>query len=274
MARGTRQGLKRLLRRIARRARPVTVDQLAATTSIFWPTATRSWYAPVLLGPESVAEVATEQETLREVVSTLRLLERDDYSDYLLEYYQAGLEKFGANWRYTDICSVLYSLGKLLQPSSYLEIGVRRGRSMAMVARTAPNCSLIGFDLWTPNYSGMPNPGPDFVRAEMHKIGHTGALTLISGNSTATVPQFLRSQPELRLDLITVDGDHSRRVAAADLRNTLPRLAIGGFLVFDDIALNPGLRELWHTSVRSSRSYATWEYESLGYGVAIALRKS
>ena len=30
----------------------------------------------------------------------------------------------------------------------YLEIGVRRGRSMAMVASQAPDCSMLGFDLW------------------------------------------------------------------------------------------------------------------------------
>ncbi len=137
------------------------------------------------------------------------------------------------------------------EPTTYLEIGVRRGFSMAMVAARCPDVAIYGFDLWIPDYAGVENPGPRFVQTELRRLGHRGPVHLVSGNSHQTLPAFLGlpSAPTLQrvrsairfrrrppqFDLITIDGDHSLLGAYQDLTDAMPFCAVGGAVVFDDI---------------------------------------
>ena len=234
------------------------------------------WYHPVMVGPSTLGEMAVSPACIRQVIQVVERLEPDDYIRYVLAYYRTGLERFGDAWRYADILTVLMAAAKLIRPGSYLEIGVRRGRSLAMVAATCPSCEIVGLDLWAPDYAGMSNPGPDFVRAEMSKLGYTGRLELITGDSHETLPRFFSEHRDAFFDLITVDGDHSKRGAAQDLRNVLPRLKVGGIIVFDDIChpLHPYLADVWQRIIVSDSRFATWEFTELGYGVAFAIRKN
>lgn len=234
------------------------------------------WYQPVMLAPSMVGEVSASVSCLREVISIVEKLEPDDYVRYLLAYYTAGSDRFGASWRYTDIVTMLWAAAKLVSPKEYLEVGVRRGRSMAMIAATHPTCHIVGFDLWTENYAGMPNPGADFVRSELTKLGYTGKLDLITGDSHETLSQYFRGHPEAYFDLATVDGDHSEKGAEQDLRDVMPRVKTGGVLVFDDIChpAHPYLNAVWQRVVVSDPRFITWEFSELGYGVACAIRRS
>ena len=89
--------------------------------------------------------------------------------------------------------------------------------------------------IWIKDYAGMKNPGPEDVKELMDRFGHKGKIELISGDSTKTVPNYFNANPDKYFDLITVDGDHRIKGAKKDLKNIMPRLKIGGFLVFDDI---------------------------------------
>jgi len=234
-----------------------------------------NWYHPVMIGPSTIGAMATSPASLRGVIQILECLEPDDYVRYLLAYYEAGLERFGDLWRYADIATVLVAAARLIRPRNYLEIGVRRGRSMAMVAATCPDCDIVGFDLWARDYAGMSNPGPDFVRAEIKKLGYSGRMELISGDSHETLPRFFSEHRDAFFDLVTVDGDHSKKGAERDLRDVLPRLKVGGIIVFDDIChpLHPYLAKVWQRVVVSDSRFATWQFAELGYGVAFAIRK-
>jgi predicted O-methyltransferase YrrM len=189
-------------------------------------------------------------------------------------FYLWGQAKYGEHWRFADITTTLRAAALFVRPRTYLEIGVRRGRSAAVVAATSPGCAVYGFDLWIEDYGGGDNPGPDFVRSELRAAGHHGEVTLISGDSKRTVPDFLARHPDLYFDLITVDGDHSVPGAAADLANTLPRLKVGGILVFDDLTSAPLLQSVWQRMVRRDTRFVTWEFTGAGYGVAAAIRIS
>jgi predicted O-methyltransferase YrrM len=191
-------------------------------------------------------------------------------------YYQSGLSKFGDAWNYADLLTFLHASTQLVRPRSYLEIGVRRGRSMAIVAATTPDCALYGFDLWVQNYAGMPNPGADFVRAEMKKQRHSGTLELVSGDSHETVPRFLETNPNLQFDLINVDGDHSEVGARLDLECVIPRVALGGILLLDDIThpQHTYLEQVWDDTLGRHADFHTVKYRELGYGVAVAVRRN
>lgn len=247
----------------------------AASRSVFRLPNIDDWYHPVVLGPLTLAGLSTSSTVLRQVIEIAERLESDAYLRYLLAYYNAGLERFGDAWQYADIATVLLAAAQLVRPESYLEIGVRRGRSMAMVAATCPACDIVGFDIWIPDYAGMPNPGPDFVRSEMTKLGHQGDLQLLSGDSHETIPAYLAQHPDSFFDLVSVDGDHSRKGAKQDLRDILPRIKVGGVLVFDDICHPslPYLADIWRRVIVADGRFATWEFVELGYGVACAIRR-
>ena len=138
--------------------------------------------------------------------------------------------------RYWELGCALHQIGTGLNPANYLEIGIRRGKSMSMVAATCPNAAIYGFDLWITPYAGDENPGPDFVEGEMKRVGHTGSLTFFNGDSKDTVPAFIRQNPGFRFDLINVDGDHSDEGAWRDLVTTAELVTPGGYIVFDDIS--------------------------------------
>jgi predicted O-methyltransferase YrrM len=146
---------------------------------------------------------------------------------------------------------------------------------MAMVASANPTVRLVGFDMWIPDYAGMENPGPGFVHQELERVGYRGAAELIGGDSRATVPAFFRAHPEAFFDVITVDGDHSARGAAIDLANVIPRLKVGGFLVFDDLCnpYHPRLRRVWERHVGKSRRFMSLTFDELGFGVGFGIKR-
>lgn len=233
------------------------------------------WYPPVMAGMDHVRSHLFAGGYVEKALSLLEQLDGDDYTRYLAGLYREGLKRFGAGWRYADIVTVLLCLSDLMQPRRYLEIGVRRGRSLCAVASRTPGCSIAAFDMWISNYAGMDNPGPDFVRGQLAKVGFHGDAGFIDGNSHETVPRFLRDNPDADFDLITVDGDHSPLGAAADLCTVLPRLAVGGAIVFDDVChpQHQELRTVWQELVANDTRFSSWTYDDVGYGIGVAIRK-
>lgn len=234
-----------------------------------------AWYSPVQLSAASILNLAQRPKTLSDVIKVLKKLQPDPYAEYMLAYYKEGLAKFSDAWDFADITTVLSAAAQLVKPSSYLEIGVRRGRSMAMVASRCPRVNITGFDMWVQNYAGIENPGVDFVRSEMGRVKHRGNMELISGNSHETLKNYFQSHPGCSFSMITVDGDHSDEGALEDLQDVLPHLELGGVLVFDDVChpSHPGLTAIWEKALKEAPfSTSSAIYRNLGYGVACAVR--
>lgn len=236
----------------------------------------KNFYGSVILNPSTLASIATSQKIWKEILLFHKLLATDEYVEYLDRYYRECLKRFENNWRYMDIVNVLYAASRVLKPENYLEIGVRRGRSVCTVAQGCSSVNIVAFEMWQKNYAGMENPGPDFVRDELKKHKHKGKITFIDGNSHITVPEYFRQNPEMKFDLITVDGDHSEEGAYKDLCDVIPHLAIGGVIVFDDIAhpMHQYLLKVWHQVLEKFPYLSGYEYTEVGYGVAFAIRKS
>lgn len=233
------------------------------------------WYVPAMVGPSTFTGEVVGAAAVRRVLAILGKLSRDPYMDFVIGFYERGLDRFGEQWVYSDINTVLLGLTRLLNVQNYLEIGVRRGRSMAMVASQAPCCRIAGFDLWMDNYAGMENPGGDFVCTELERVGFQGKVEFLDGDSKQTVPQYVQAHPDTYFDLVTVDGDHSLEGARADLNNVIPRLKVGGALVFDDVSHqeHPYLGKLWDEFIARDLRFASWSFKEVGFGVAFAIRK-
>jgi predicted O-methyltransferase YrrM len=252
-----------------------SVQTEVRVSSAFRHDGEQDYYGGVLTGATTIGSLALDPAVHTDAWHTLERLHADDYMAYVRTYVAAGRDAAGESWRYADVVTVLAAATRLLRPSSYLEIGVRRGRSMAIVAAGATTCSILGIDLWQIGYASIENPGPDHVRQELQRVGHTGELDLLTGDSHKVLPRVFAERPDVTFDLILVDGDHSARGAGRDLRAVLPRLRIGGALVFDDIRhpSHPGLFGVWQRTVVTDRRYSTWEFDDVGYGVAVAVRR-
>ena len=119
-----------------------------------------------------------------------------------------------------DINTALLALAAGLRPQSYLEIGVRRGRSLAMVASVCPACDIVACDMFIEGYGGMDNPGPELVRSELapcrlHRRARVRDRRLAQGAAAHSSGQH----PDRFFDLITVDGDHTRSGCARRSRD-------------------------------------------------------
>ncbi len=184
---------------------------------------------------------------------TLDALEPDPTNKpRIVEWLREGAAR---NERRYEIRSALRALARVIRPRSYLEIGTRRGWSLAQVLCESQHVDAYSFDLWIDGYGGVDNPGPDFVREELRRVApaHRGHLEFVSGNSHDVLPVFLQSAPmgdaELSqidlvragesaprmFDLVTVDGDHTALGTWWDLNDVLPCVAVGGALVIDDL---------------------------------------
>ncbi len=220
----------------------------------------------------TLGEAAMSEEAVRFVSEVAGRLTQGGTLAKQRFFFEWGQAKFGRNWRFANILTVLWAAATFVQPKAYLEIGVHRGRSAAIVGALCPDCAIYGFDLWIPGYAGDDNPGPDFVRDELRAAGHRGELTLVSGDSGETLPAFLRDHPDLYFDVVTVDGGKTVVGAASDFANALPRLKVGGILVYDDLAVFPRLERVWHRVARRDDRYATWEFPDARFGAAAAIR--
>jgi len=221
-------------------------------------------------------QFATSPQAWKEILSFHSLLASDDYVARQDSFYRSSIAQYGEFWWYLDIVNVLFAASRKIKPKNYLEIGVRRGRSVCVVARGNPEINIIGFDMWIPEYAGMDNPGSDFVRFELNKHGFKGNVTFVDGDSHVTVPHYFSQNPQEMFDLITVDGDHSEEGAFDDLLNVIPHLNVGGILVFDDIAhpTHPYLLGVWKKTLSMFPNLFGYEYSESGYGVAFAIRVS
>ncbi|RMF02195.1 MAG: hypothetical protein D6768_08935, partial [Chloroflexi bacterium] len=127
----------------------------------------------------------------RDAVATLERMSSDEVNKpALLAWLQEGAQTGDRRW---EIRTALRCLAHVIQPRSYLEIGTRRGWSLAQVLAAAPNVNVYSVDMWVENYGDVENPGPEFVRAEMKRAApdFCGNLTFLSGNSHNILPVFL-----------------------------------------------------------------------------------
>ena len=148
------------------------------------------YYDGVLVGAETIGRLATSAEAhaaVQDVIGRGRD-DDDDYLAYVRDFTRDVRDRAQGVAAWADITTALWAATRLIEPRDYLEIGVRRGRSVSIVGAGAPDSSITGIDLWVEGYAGMENPGPDHVRGVLGAVGHRGPVELLSGDSHDLLP--------------------------------------------------------------------------------------
>lgn len=180
----------------------------------------------------------------------LRKLSDDPHLPEILDFIDSKV---------ANIWVVLAYLAKVIKPEQYAELGVRRGFSMAIVGARRKTAHLVGFDLWIPSYAGADNPGPEFVKSELAKVGHTGRVELITGDCEKTVPAY---EIPTFFPLILADAEHTTEGVLRDIKNCRRLLAPGGYLIIDDLQ-DGDVARAWQTATSEIGTW-TWQKDRVG----------
>lgn len=220
---------------------------------------------------DAIVDRASCRKTHLRLLDIWQQIESDKYLAETVHALESVIECARPYW---DLCCALAAYTELCSPERYLEIGVRQGRSAAVVAAIDPDVDIYLFDMWHANYAGVPNPGPKFVGAQLERVGHRGHVHFITGRSQETIPTFFADERHPQtFPLMTVDGDHRDAGARTDLENVGRHLAPGGMLAFDDIAHPeyPTLHRTWQSFVDTQPGLTVRENLRDATGAAIAV---
>ena len=166
----------------------------------------------------------------------------------------------------TRISKILshYEIYKMIKevPGEIVECGVFKGASLlrfAMFREIFGNPfskKIIGFDTFgkfpETNFQDdkkarnkfIDSAGEDSISKDqlfqiLNQKNLNRHLNLIEGDITKTVPDYVKTNPELKISLLNLDTD-IYEPAVSILENLYPRITKGGILMLDDYGTHPG----------------------------------
>ncbi|AQT79313.1 hypothetical protein B1R94_08590 [Mycolicibacterium litorale] len=107
------------------------------------------------------------------------------------------------------------------------EIGFNAGFSSFAFLSASPDTQVVSFDLGEHGYSKLAKQLIDKKFPNRH--------TLVVGDSTKIVPDYKSTHPDLRFDLVFIDGGHQYEVAKADIENMRAFCTEKTAVVMDDL---------------------------------------
>ena len=113
-----------------------------------------------------------------------------------------------------------------------MEIGFNAGHSSEIFLQNNKNLHVTSFDLGGHAYIPSAKEYIDATYPNRH--------TLILGNSTVSVPEYIQKNPETKFDFIFIDGGHDYETAKADLQNCFHLSHQNTIVALDDTMFHKG----------------------------------
>lgn len=147
-------------------------------------------------------------------------------------------------------------------PGVIIECGVFKGVSLVRFAHfreifgLSESKALVGFDTfdvfpgstYTPDNNllqefiesaGSMSIGKDQLIKVLNNKGVTQNISLMEGDISQTVPEFIRNNPDIKISFLNLDVD-LYEPSKVIIENLFPHLAPGGILLLDDYGKFPG----------------------------------
>lgn len=153
-----------------------------------------------------------------------------------------------------------------------LEIGFNAGHSATTLLASNPNASLISFDLGFHRYV---HPAKQYIDKDF-----ASRHTLILGDSQKTIPEYFAQNPDVKFDLIFIDGGHEYEISMNDLVNCGKMAHKDTILIIDDILYGKENERPW--SIGPTRAWTELiekgvveqtEYKHFATGIGQAVGK-
>lgn len=164
---------------------------------------------------------------------SLNYLLRQKAFDVAVQKATYGLPIEGFSRQMREQYLVLHYLARQLVARSVCETGFNMGHSSFNYLTANNRIVVNSFDLGLHPYA--------YVMSEYLRNLFPSRFFVHFGNSTQTIPNFIRANPGFRCDLMFVDGGHLYPVALADLRNLASIANLeGNVIVLDDFPTDWG----------------------------------
>ncbi|SPM32416.1 hypothetical protein AB431_21135 [Mycobacterium rhizamassiliense] len=144
-------------------------------------------------------------------------------------YWRLLLRRMGAGEGSSSAEELMYlvQVARRTRARRIAEIGFNAGCSSYALLKYVPDATVVSFDLG--EHASVA------VNKKLIDKTFPGRHTLISGDSRETVPAFADGNPDLRFDLVFIDGGHDYGVAHADICNMRALSSDRTALVMDDL---------------------------------------
>jgi len=134
----------------------------------------------------------------------------------------------------------ILSIIKMINKSNIniMEIGFNSGHSASYFLSNNSNITVTSFDIGDHNYVLDAKRYIDMLYPLRH--------TLIIGDSRLSVLKFIKDYPDIKFDIIFVDGGHTYEIAKADMENCFNLAHKDTIVILDDTIFTDNWTEPWN----------------------------
>lgn len=124
-----------------------------------------------------------------------------------------------------------------------MEVGVNAGHSLLIMLLANPSLKIYGFDICYHTYT---EPCVNYLNSKFNN-----RVILIKGDSRVTVPEFIKNNPSLSIDLFHIDGMHEYDTDH-DFQNSYKLAKNNSIMIWDD-SDNSILNSLWNKYINEGK---------------------